>query len=59
LHAEKTVVVKPIRYFLNYSNMEQSFVSGYANGTDLLTNKQLKKGDSITLKPWDLLIVEE
>jgi beta-galactosidase len=50
---------KTIRYFLNYSNMEQSFVSGYANGTDLLTNKQLKKGDSITLKPWDILIVEE
>lgn len=50
---------KTIRYYLNYSNVEQSFVSGYANGTDLLTNKQLKKGDSITLKPWDLLIVEE
>ena len=50
---------KTIRYYLNYSNVEQSFVSGYGNGIDLLTNKQLKKGDSITLKPWDLLIVEE
>jgi len=32
---------------------------GYSNGTDLLTNKQLKKGDNVTLKPWDILILEE
>ena len=50
---------KTIRYYLNFSNMQQSFVLGYANGTDLLTNKQLRKGDSVTLKPWDILIVEE
>jgi len=50
---------KTIRYFLNYSNTEQSFVLGYSNGTDLLTNKQLKKGDNVTLKPWDILILEE
>jgi beta-galactosidase len=50
---------KTIRYFLNYSNTEQSFILGYSNGTDLLTNKPLKKGDSITLKPWDILILEE
>jgi beta-galactosidase len=50
---------KTIRYYLNYSNTEQSFVLAYANGTDLLTNKPIKKGDRITLKPWDLLIMEE
>lgn len=50
---------KTIRYFLNYSNTEQSFVLNYSNGPDLLTNKQLKKGDRITIKPWDLLIMEE
>jgi len=50
---------KTIRYYLNYSNIEQSFVYVYAKGLDLLTNKTLKKGDSLTLKPWDVLIVEE
>jgi beta-galactosidase len=50
---------KTIRYFLNYSDSEQSFILGYPGGTDLLTNNQVKKGDNITLKPWHLIIVEE
>ena len=50
---------KTIRYFLNYSNTEQSFILSYSNGTDLLTDKQFKKGDNVTLKPWDVLILEE
>jgi len=50
---------KTIRYYLNYSNTEQSFVYGYPKGADLLTSRTLKKGDSIILKPWDILVVEE
>jgi len=50
---------KTIRYYLNYSNKEQSFIYFYTKGTDLLTNKPLKKGDSLIIKPWDVLIVEE
>jgi beta-galactosidase len=50
---------KTIRYYLNYSNTEQSFVYGYPKGADLLASRTLKKGDSIILKPWDILIVEE
>jgi beta-galactosidase len=49
---------KTIRYYLNYSNLEQSFVYTFNKGIDLLTNKELKKNDSIKLKPWDILIVE-
>ena len=50
---------KTIRYYLNYSNKEQSIVYGFYKGIDLLTNKTLNKGDNFLLKPWDLIIVEE
>ncbi|MEO6232640.1 MAG: beta-galactosidase trimerization domain-containing protein, partial [Ferruginibacter sp.] len=50
---------KTIRYYLNYSDKEQSAIYNFDKGTDLLTNKALKKGDSLSLKPWDVLIVEE
>jgi beta-galactosidase len=50
---------KTIRYYLNYSVKEQSFVYFYNSGTDLLTDRTFKKGDILTLKPWDVLIVEE
>jgi len=50
---------KFIRYYLNYSDKEQQVVHNYNKGTDLLTNKVLKKGDSFSIKPWDLLIIEE
>jgi beta-galactosidase len=50
---------KTIRYYLNYSGKEQSFNFFSDKGTDLLTGKTLKKGDSISVKPWDILIVEE
>jgi beta-galactosidase len=50
---------KTIRYYFNYSNEEQSFVYKYSKGTDLLTDRTLKNGDRIILKPWDVLILEE
>ena len=50
---------KTIRYYLNYSNKEQSFIYSYTGGTELLTNKSIKEGDSLILEPWDVLIVEE
>jgi beta-galactosidase len=50
---------KTIRYYLNYSNREQSVIYNFNKGVDLFTNRILKKGDSFLLKPWDLLIVEE
>jgi beta-galactosidase len=50
---------KTIRYYLNYSGKDQSVIYSFDNGTNLLSNKAIKKGDSIALKPWDVLIVEE
>ena len=50
---------KTIRYYLNYSGLQQSFNFFSDKGTALLTGKTLKKGDSLSLRPWDILIVEE
>jgi len=50
---------KTIRYYLNYSNNEQTVVYNYTKGIDLFTGKVINKGDNIILKPWDLSILEE
>jgi beta-galactosidase len=50
---------KTIRYYLNYSDKNVSVLYNSSKGSDLFLNKVLKKGDTITLKPWDVAIVEE
>jgi beta-galactosidase len=50
---------KTIRYYLNYSDKDQSVTYKYARGTNLFTGASLKKGDIVSLKPWDVAIVEE
>ncbi|MEO6541074.1 MAG: Beta-galactosidase C-terminal domain, partial [Ferruginibacter sp.] len=50
---------KRVHYYLNYSGKEQSVVYNFGRGTDLLSNNILKMGDTFSLKPWDVLIVEE
>lgn len=50
---------KTIRYYLNYSDKDQSVNYEFTRGTNLFTGASLKKGDMISLKPWDVVIVEE
>ena len=50
---------KTIRYFLNYSDKDVPVFYKFSKGTNLFTNATLKKGDIISLKPWDVVIVEE
>jgi len=50
---------KTIRYFLNYSGKDLLVTYNYNRGTNLLTNNPLKRGDAISLKPWDVAIIEE
>jgi beta-galactosidase len=50
---------KAIRYYLNYSAVPQTFSYPYAPGTDLLTDKKVGKSERVTLKPWDVAIIEE
>lgn len=46
-----------IAYYMNYSGSRLSFTAQYG-GTDILTGKRLTSGYSLTLEPWDLVIIE-
>jgi beta-galactosidase len=48
---------KRLHYYFNYSSEPKSFAYPYAAGKDLLTGGAIAK--TITLKPWDVAIVEE
>lgn len=50
---------KWLHYYLNFSGEEQSVPYDYGNGSDLLTNASLQKGQRLRLKPWDVAIVAE
>jgi beta-galactosidase len=50
---------KTVHYYLNYSSETQTFVYPYGVGRDLLGQTAVAPSQSITLKPWDLAIVEE
>lgn len=50
---------KTIRYYLNYSGQDKSVAYNYQKGTNLFTNASVKRGDFISLKPWDVAIIEE
>lgn len=48
-----------IHYYLNYSGQEQTFGYPHGAGLDLLTQTAIAASQKITLKPWDLILVEE
>jgi beta-galactosidase len=50
---------KRLHYYFNYSSELKSFAYSYAVGKDLLTGGPFTPSQSITLKPWDVAIVEE
>lgn len=47
-----------IRYIFNFSDETQTFNYPTTGGNSLLTNKKVEKGDEISLKEWDFMIVE-
>jgi beta-galactosidase len=50
---------KVIHYYLNYSSGPQTFKYKYKSGKDLLTDSAVPSSQMVTLKPWDLVIIEE
>ena len=50
---------KVLHYYLNYSSEPQTFTYSYSAGADLITQAGVSKAQTITLKPWDLTIIEE
>ena len=50
---------KCVRYILNYSAEEQKVSYHGKNGTELLSGESVQDGESITVLPWNVKIVEE
>jgi beta-galactosidase len=50
---------KQLHYYLNYSSEAKTLTYTYAAGQDLLTSTVVASNQSINLKPWDLVIIEE
>jgi beta-galactosidase len=50
---------KTIHYYLNYSSDPQTFKYPHKVGEDLLTKTTVAPSQTVTLKPWDLAILEE
>ena len=50
---------KQIHYFLNYSGTNKTISYSFEDAQNLLSDKPINKGSLISLKPWDLAIVEE
>jgi beta-galactosidase len=50
---------RKIHYYLNYSSQEQTFAYPHGAGSELLTQKAVAAAQSITVKPWDLVLIEE
>jgi beta-galactosidase len=50
---------KMVHYYLNYSSEQQTFTYSYNAGTELLTQAAVAQSQKITVKPWDLILIEE
>jgi len=48
-----------LHYYLNYSSDTQTFQYPYRAGEDLLAQARVTSSQTLTLKPWDLAIIEE
>lgn len=47
------------RFFLNFSPNTQQIPYPYPQGTEILANRPVVPGEELSVKPWDLCIVEE
>jgi len=52
-------VGKVLHFYLNYSGEAQSFFYSHHKGAELLSQGRVTPNEKLTLRPWDLVIVEE
>jgi beta-galactosidase len=50
---------RAVHYYFNYSDSSRHFVYPYMDATDLLSGKERVKGETVTLEPWGLVVLEE
>ena len=48
-----------VNYYLNYSNSPEQFTYSAGSGVDLPTGHRVQHGDTVTVQPWDAVILEE
>jgi len=50
---------KKVHFYYNYSGKTETLPYDYPVGKELISNRMIKKGERLTIKPWDVQIVEE
>jgi beta-galactosidase len=50
---------RAIHYYFNYSGEARSFVYPHARGVELLSGKSVEMGETVTLEPWGVVVMEE
>ena len=50
---------KAIRYYFNYSAEKRKFFYGHGEAVELLTGERIGLGDSVSLEPWGVAVMEE
>lgn len=50
---------KELTYIFNYSGENQTINYNGKSGTNLLTNEPVTNGISVTISPWDFIVIEE
>ena len=50
---------KQIHYIFNYSAQDKEIRYPFASGKELLSGKNISSGQMLSIKPWDVVIVEE
>jgi beta-galactosidase len=55
----KSGVGKQIHYVFNYSSEERAIRYPYPSGKEVVSGAKIEKDKEVSLKPWDVIIVEE
>ena len=50
---------RTVHYFFNYSYVPQTLAYPYGAGRSLLDGRRVRRGDTLTVGPWDVVICEE
>ena len=48
-----------IRFYYNYSSQDKTFTYPYKNGNELISNRKINSNESVSIDPWDVIIIEE
>jgi beta-galactosidase len=50
---------REVHIYYNYSSLEKQIDYPHPSGMELVTEKQIRNGETVMIKPWDVLIIEE